>query len=526
MILWHKLLVTLLALSAYGGLCWHSWRQYRRHNPAVSVGAGELLVAYASQSGTAQALAEQVCGALAPGARAQPLSQLADGSLAAAKRAVFVVSTYGDGEAPDNGQRFERRWLKGQPPRLDHLQIAVLALGDSSYPDYCAFGRRLELGLQALGAGLWQPRLELDAALTGGQQAVDSAVVHKWLQTLAGAGVAMPVLRAVGSSAPETRWTLIAREHLNSQSESPGLFRLRFAPDESSALAWRAGDIAELWPRNSAAQCRQFLDALAERGVLDDEGAQLIPELQSRQLPAVASLNIDVAESICQNSDCYSPQAPCIEGKPVSDWVLSLPRLGKREYSIASIPETGHLDIVLRQRQDKDGRLGLASGWLCNALVLGESVELRVRNNRQFHLAHGKSPLILIGSGSGLAGLWSHLLDRRRQGQRENWLIFGERHPEHDAVYRDDIMELQRAGFLPKLDRVFSQCPSRPAYVQAVLSAEAETLKSWVAEGASILVCGSRQGMGAAVDETLRALLGNGVVDLLGMHGRYLRDVY
>lgn len=525
MLLWHKLLVTSLALSAYGGLCWHSWRQYRRHNPAVSVGAGELLIAYASQSGTAQTLAEQVCGALAPGARAQPLSQLSDGSLAAAKRAVFVVSTYGDGEAPDSGQRFERRWLKGQAPRLDHLQIAVLALGDSSYPDYCAFGRRLEAGLQALGAGLWQPRLELDAALRDGRQEDDPAV-REWLHTLTGAGVAMPVLRAVGSSAPETRWTLVEREHLNPQSESPGLFRLRFAPDEPSALTWRAGDIAELWPRNSAAQCRQFLDDLAERGVLDDDGAQLIPGLQNRQLPAVASLNIDVAQSICQNSDCYPPQAPCIDGKPVSDWVLSLPRLGKREYSIASIPETGHLDILLRQRRDKDGRLGMASGWLCNGLVLGESVELRVRNNRQFHLTNGKSPLILIGSGSGLAGLWSHLLDRRRQGQRENWLIFGERHPEHDAIYRDGILELQRAGFLPKLDRVFSQCPSRPAYVQAVLSAEAETLKSWVADGACIMVCGSRHGMAAAVDDMLRAVLSDYLVDLLGKHGRYLRDVY
>src|SRR5207344_1354928 len=35
-----------------------------------------------------------------------------------------------------------------------------------------------------------------------------------------------------------------------------------------------------------------------------------------------------------------------------------------REYSIASLPASGRIELLVRQAQQPNGRLGLASGWL------------------------------------------------------------------------------------------------------------------------------------------------------------------
>ncbi len=91
---------------------------------------------------------------------------------------VFVCSTTGQGETPDNmkarrrgaaradthaqrchnsktcGQTFWRFLLRKDLPAdsLETMQFAVFGLGDSSYPIYNAVARRLHARLQDLGA--------------------------------------------------------------------------------------------------------------------------------------------------------------------------------------------------------------------------------------------------------------------------------------------------------------------------------------------------------------------------------------
>ncbi|MFX5510409.1 hypothetical protein ABTD49_21515, partial [Acinetobacter baumannii] len=77
----------------------------------------------------------------------------------------------------------------------------------------------------------------------------------------------------------------------------------------------------------------------------------------------------------------------------------ALPPLPHREYSIASLPADGRLELLVRQTRHDDGRLGLASGWLTEHAPLGASVALRVRSNRAFHAPADDRPLLLIGNG-------------------------------------------------------------------------------------------------------------------------------
>ena len=51
------------------------------------------------------------------------------------KAVVFVCSTTGEGDVPDNASRLWRRLKKRSHPadHLDHLQFSVLGLGDTNY---------------------------------------------------------------------------------------------------------------------------------------------------------------------------------------------------------------------------------------------------------------------------------------------------------------------------------------------------------------------------------------------------------
>ncbi|MBU2323731.1 MAG: flavodoxin, partial [Gammaproteobacteria bacterium] len=135
-------------------------------------------------------------------------------------------------------------------------------------------------------------------------------------------------------------------------------------------------------------------------------------------------------------------------------------------------------------------------------------------------------PLILIGNGTGLAGLRSLLRARVAAGQRRNWLLFGERSAAHDFYCRDELQGYLADGSLARLDLAFSRDQAERLYVQQRLRAAADELRSWLQAGAALYVCGSLQGMAAEVDGVLRELLGETALQALVEDGRYRRDVY
>ena len=200
-----------------------------------------------------------------------------------------------------------------------------------------------------------------------------------------------------------------------------------------------------------------------------------------------------------------------------------------REYSIASIPAEGRAHLLVRQERRPDGTLGLASGWLTRDAEVGGEVVLNTLAHRNFRLGdNAHRPLILIGNGTGIAGLRAHLSARASgKGARpRNWLVFGERQAAHDFHFRADIEAWQADGTLARLDLAFSRDQAAKHYVQDRLRAQHEAVREWLDDGAAVYVCGSLQGMATGVEEALVDIVGSARLEALIDEGRYRRDVY
>ncbi|WP_256582940.1 sulfite reductase subunit alpha [Pseudomonas sp. HMWF032] len=479
-----------LISATYLALCLHyCWPQRR----IPSGQTGELLIAYASQGGQALALAERSCAQLRDSgmpARCIALNQLGDAQLASLERLLLVVSTYGDGEAPDNAARFECSLL--EQASLPQLHFAILALGDSSYPQFCAFGQRLQLRLQALKA---QPLFDLLCV-----DNLDAGTLRHWQQQLG---------HLSGNSdfvdwqpAHYRPWQLEQRLCLNPGSIGAPIFQLRLSSQED--VTWRAGDIVEVGPRHAPQRinaCLQQLGLDPQQHLPD--GQLLRDALSQRHLPTTRP-----------------------DQQSMAQWLAELTPLPHREYSIASCRSSGNLDLLVRLQHQADGSPGLGSGWLCQHAEIGRQIDLRIRRNPGFQGPDATTPLILIGSGSGLAGLRAHLQERAANPHSRNWLLFGERQAAHDALLIDELRAWQHSGHLERLDLTYSRDGHPQRYVQDALCDAASTLHAWLADGAALYLCGSLDGMGRDVDTCLRQLLGDEQVDQLSQSGRYRRDLY
>lgn len=198
----------------------------------------------------------------------------------------------------------------------------------------------------------------------------------------------------------------------------------------------------------------------------------------------------------------------------------------QREYSIASTPGEGVLRLLIRQHKQANNLPGLGSHWLTQELNIGDTIQLHIRSNPLFHAPAAPLPAIFIGNGTGIAGLRGLLQTRVAQGHHENWLIVGERQLACDFHYGEPLRAWHTQQKIQRLDLAFSRDQQQKHYVHHVLRDAGPALKQWVARGALIYVCGSKNTMARDVDLALREALGLESYTHLTASQRYRRDVY
>ncbi len=528
----------------------------------------QIVVLWASQTGNAEELAAATAERLgSAGHRASLLGmdQADVGTLPADADLLFITSTFGDGDAPDNGSGFWDALAGEQAPRLDGVRFAVLALGDSSYDDFCGHGRRLDARLDELGGVRLAPRTDCEPDFEPSADA--------WLGQVITALGAEPGAPESPRRAPKPAPAL-ARLVGNRLLSRPGAGKevRRFTFDTSGTdLTYEAGDALGVRPVNSPDLVEEWLTVTGADAstVVEVAGVGEFPfaEALHRQLD-ITRITPDLLRFVAErarddrelrrllrpdNKDrlaqwSWGRQAVDVLAEyPVKagaeDWAGVLKKLQPRLYSISSSPlvdpHSVSLTVSVVRYENLNGRPrgGVCSPFLADAEADTE-VPVFVQRSPHFRPpTDAGTPMVMVGPGTGVAPFVGFLQERRALGHTApNWLFFGEQHRTTDFYYEEELTELLDAGTLARLDTAFSRDQRAKVYVQDRMREHGPELWHWLQEGAHFYVCGDASRMAKDVDRALRDIaVAHGGLDeaeaasyvkQLAAAKRYVRDVY
>nr|WP_255484690.1 sulfite reductase flavoprotein subunit alpha [Duganella sp. 1224] len=293
--------------------------QFAATAPAGVAQGDPVLLAYASQTGQAERVALQSAAALQKAGVAvhlQSLEKLTPPQLGQYRRALFVASSFGEGEAPDSARRFSRL-LHAAKEELRHVQYAVLALGDRNYAQFCGFGRALDQRLAFMGAQPLHPMIEVDNG--------DAGALARWgnaLRGLMGEGAATAAEVALSAAAGDeeyVRWRLHKRVLLNPGSIGLPLYEMTLSGEVGEG--WRPGALLDVWPGHYGAEAaprRYSLASIPRDGVIQLVVRQVRCErglgLASGWLTEVAAIGDEVRVRLVANPsfDACADDAPAI----------------------------------------------------------------------------------------------------------------------------------------------------------------------------------------------------------------------
>jgi sulfite reductase (NADPH) flavoprotein alpha-component len=204
-------------------------------------------------------------------------------------------------------------------------------------------------------------------------------------------------------------------------------------------------------------------------------------------------------------------------------FVEALEPLQPRLYSISSSHNAtpGKLSLTVdcvRYVIGKRQRLGVASTFLAERIQPGDEVQVYVQKAHSFALPQNpRTPIIMIGPGTGVAPFRAFLLDRKATGaQGKNWLFFGHQRSDCDFFYSDELKALKTSGHLTRLSLAWSRDGDKKFYVQDRMREVGRELWTWLAEGANVYICGDAKRMAKDVERAL--------VDIVAQHGARSTD--
>lgn len=550
--------------------------------PSAGVASSRVLnVWYGSETGNARRVAE----GLAEQAKAQGLSvklaSLADirpRDIRKQELLTLVVSTHGEGDPPEDAEAFHEFLHSDKVPKLEQLQYAVFALGDSSYEHFCQTGRDLDAALERLGGRRVLERVDADvdfedAAADWQEEALKSfQELAGGEESTASGSEQAPHLALVSAGSREFsrdnpfEAELLASQALTVTPSNKSVHHVELSL-EGSGLSYQPGDSIGVWAENSPALVEEILERTGidgESRVSRKDSTRSVREWLTGYLE-LTRLSRPFLEQYAEHAGHDELKDLVADGEQLRDWIRDhqvadvlerfpaeldaeklvnlLCGMTPRLYSIASSPAETPDEVHLTVRTvggHEEGRLraGNASWHLNQALEEGAGVRAYIEENPRFRLPEdGKTPIIMIGPGTGVAPFRAFVQERRARGETgANWLFFGEQYRRTDFLYQLEWQRHLRDGALDRISLAFSRDQAEKIYVQDRIREAAADFNAWLRDGAYVYVCGDAEHMAPAVERAIIEVIAGQrninhdqaeeTLKQLKRDGRYRKDVY
>ncbi len=478
---------------------------------------------------------------------------------------LFVISTQGEGELPQNAKAFYDK-LNSSKENLSHLKYAVFALGDSSYPLFCEAGNLIDTLFEKKQAQRILPlvKSDVDFVPVAKKWEQDLQVVfQKWQNNSVVENEILSVpSTAVSSAKKKYKGKIFHKIILNDRGSNKETYHIKIESNEK--IAYQSGDALGVIAKNSETDIDKIISYFQEDAnrflTIKGETKTLYDWLKIRNIKGLSKnsitkilkfINVDNFEIQSEKKDLIDILTQISAFSPLKiDSILEiLLPIAPRLYSISSSSEAHqdddddnnkgevHLTVALDKfKVENELKTGLASQFLAD-FPLETEFDFYIHSNSNFRLPTENTPIIMIGAGTGIAPFRSFLAQRDATGDEgKNWLFFGEQHFTLDFYYQTEIQEWIATGLLTKFDAAFSRDQAEKIYVQHRLQEKAKEVNQWLEEGAVLYVCGQKNPMSQDVENTLIQIISEQrnvdtqtakkILQDLEEQGKYQKDVY
>ncbi|MCX6220316.1 MAG: assimilatory sulfite reductase (NADPH) flavoprotein subunit [Bacteroidia bacterium] len=458
------------------------------------------------------------------------------------KNLLVIVSTHGEGEPPFAAKELHEFIFGKRAPKLDHVKFAVLALGDSSYLQFCQTGKDFDLQLEKLGAKRLAQMVSCDVDF---QDTAD-----QWLRVtlptfaIATGGKIIDSTDAVIDTSAAQNYSkknpyyaeLLEKINLHGRGSERQTLHIELEAD----LSFEPGDSAGIIPVNSSELVNEVLSVtgLNPEELIEIKNSKISLFDSLLQEFELSKITVDVLKRYLEFAPneklaaIYQSQEKLQEylfGRDIADLFSDFPTklsaqelinllrpLQPRLYSIASSPKAnpGELHLAVGVVEYQNGgriRLGTCSSYLSEFDGNENKIPVFIEKNPNFRLPQNdETPIIMVGAGTGIAPYRAFVQHREQSAKRgKSWLLFGNRNFETEFLYQTDWQKFMKSGALSKMDVAFSRDTDKRVYVQHKLEENAAEVYRWLEEGAHFYICGDMKKMATDVQNTLVSIVEN-----------------